>query len=131
MTDRLWDALRQGLAERERFEQEMEAAGWRLTHDVHLRAFLSFVPDGLPGDSKFSLRGSPLRAGDELIHRDYPDLPIKRAALDDVWLPPWPPEITEEFWMEVVRLALWEPVRFQQKVQEIEEVDLQFNISPP
>ena len=38
--DQLLDALREGLVEGERFEHEMEAAGWRLTRNVHLRAFL-------------------------------------------------------------------------------------------
>ena len=124
------NALRQGLAERERFEQEMEAAGWRLTHDVHLRAFLELVADGLPVDSNFFLRGGLLRASGELVHQDHPDLPIKRAALDDVWLPPWPPEIMKEFWAEVIRLALRNPEGFREAVQIISETDLGFNIYP-
>lgn len=129
-TDLLLDALRQGLAERERFEREIEAAGWRLTRDLHLRAFLELVADGLPGYSNFSLRGDPLRAGGELVHHDYPDLPVRRAALDDVWLPPWPPEIMDELWTEVIQLALRYPEKFREAVQTISETDLDFNLYP-
>lgn len=130
MSNQLWDTLRLGLLKREQFEREMKAAGWRLTRNVHLRAFLELVAEGLPDGSPFSLRGECPSLGGELVHHDYPDLPVRRAALDDVWLPPWPPEIRDEFWSEVIRFAVWEPEVFQQKVQEIESIDMEFNIYP-
>jgi hypothetical protein len=126
----LMDALRHGLAERERFEREMEAAGWRLTHDVHLRAFLELVAGDLPDGSPFSLRGERPSLCGELVHHDYPDLPVRRAALDDVWLPPWPPEIMDELWSEVIQLALRYPEKFREAVQTISETDLDFNLYP-
>ncbi|AIB12263.1 hypothetical protein ABAZ39_09665 [Azospirillum argentinense] len=128
--DQLLDALREGLVGRERFEHEMEAAGWRLTRDLHLRAFLELVAGGLPDGSPFSLRGECPSLGGELVHHDYPDLPVRRAALDDVWLPPWPPEIMDELWSEVIRFALRYPEKFREAVQTISETDLDFNLYP-
>ncbi|WP_144428137.1 hypothetical protein [Azospirillum thiophilum] len=108
----------------------MEAAGWRLTRDLHLRAFLELVAGGLPDGSPFSLRGECPSLGGELVHHDYPDLPVRRAALDDVWLPPWPPEIMNELWSEVIQLALRHPEKFREAVQTISETDLDFNLYP-
>lgn len=126
----LLELMREGLAEGERLDRDMVAAGWRLTRDIYLRAFLELAAAGLPDWSRFFIRGGRLFGGGELLHQQHPDMPIWFTAWDDIWLPP-ALEVTEALWQEVVRLALEHPDRFHAALKSIQEADLAFDTCPP
>lgn len=126
----LIERLREGLAEGERFDRQMEAAGSTLTRNIHLRALLELFASGMPEGSQFIVRGGRLFGGGDLLHEQHPDLPIKVMAYGDIWLPP-SQEITDDLWAEVAQLALVQPERFREAVQSIQEADLAFDTCPP
>src|SRR4051794_21832245 len=126
----LLESLRGALAEGEQFDRDMRAAGWTMTRDIHLLAFLEVYASGMPEGSQFTVRGGRLFRGGELVHREHLDMPIKVLPYDEIWLPPVP-EITDDLWAKVAQLALEQPDHFRAAVQSIHEADLAFDCCPP
>jgi len=126
----LIERLREGLADGEKFDRDMMAAGWRLTRDVYLRAFLQLFEAGLPEGSSFFVRGGRLFGGGQLVHHQHPEMSVRVTPWDDIWLPPVP-EVVDDLWKEVARLASEHPERVRQAVWGIEQADRAFNTCPP
>lgn len=131
MSDKLdlIEIVKEALAEGEEFDRQMEAAGWTMTRDIHLLAFLEVFASGLPEGSRFFIRGGLLFKDGELLHWNHPTMPIVVTTWSDIWLPPVH-EVVDGLWGEVVEFALKQPDRFRAAVRSVQEVDLAFDTCP-
>lgn len=121
--------MEEALSEGEEFDRQMISAGWTMTRDIQLRAFLQLSAERLPEGSRFFIRGGHLIRGGELVHRQH-STPIVVTKCDNVWLPPIA-EVVNDIWAEVTALARAQPESFQAAVQGMLDVDLAFNTCPP
>ncbi|HYF86185.1 hypothetical protein [Azospirillum sp.] len=124
----LFKVMKEALAEGEEFDRQMMSAGWTMTRDIRLRAFLQLSAERLPEGSRFFIRDGNFFRGGELVHRQH-SMPIVVTKCDNVWLPPIP-EIVSDIWDEVAALARAQPQAFQAAVQGILDVDLAFETYP-